>query len=139
MPRPNVFPVDTTLYHPTEGKRVFPAGETDPGPLWRDRPGIDVISDATKAQALEDLMAAQEAMDELEARLLAAGRDLDEATGTREAALAKVHGLEQDLVAANKRADEAEALAREYMAERDQARSELTGIKAQITKKKADA
>lgn len=36
-----IFRTDTTLYHPVEGARVFPAGEQDPGPTWRTTPFED--------------------------------------------------------------------------------------------------
>lgn len=124
MARPHVFSTDTALYHPIEGKRVFPKGETDPGPMWTDRIGGEVVGMKTTTQALKDLIGAQEQIEHLEARLMAAGRDLDVSAKTREEALAKLAGVEQDLIAAKAAQADAEALATQYMRERDDARQQ---------------
>lgn len=125
MPRPHVFSADTALYHPIEGKRVFPKGETDPGPMWTDRIGGEVVGMKTTTQALKDLIAAQEQIEHLETRLMASGRDLDETAKTREEALAKLAGVEQELIKSQAAQADAEALATQYMRERDDARKQF--------------
>ena len=137
MARSYVFPVATKLYHPSEGERLFPAGETDPGGMWTERPGGETVGAATTTQALKDLIAAQELNEQLEARLVAAARDMAEAAQAKSDALAKVAGLEQRAVAAEKAKADAEDLAVQYMRERDDARAELAKLKAKPAK--ADA
>lgn len=124
MPRPFIFATDTTLYHPAEGARVFPAGETDPGPMWTEKPGGEPAGSATVAQALKDLIKAQAQNEALQGNLATAQLALDESAKTREAALAKVADLEQQVVAAKGAQADAEALATQYMRERDEARQE---------------
>lgn len=137
MARAYVFQVDTTLYHPAEGARVFPAGETDPGPTWTDMRGGEPADKSTTRQAMLDLIAAQDQIDGLGAQLTAKDHDLAVMAGERSAALAKVADLEQRALAAEKTAAEAEASAAAYMRERDAARAEL--VAAQTTTKAAKA
>jgi hypothetical protein len=138
MARPNVFQTDTTLYHAVEGARVFPRGETDPGAAWSDRIGGEIVGKETVAQALKDLITAHDQIANLETRLTANASDLAESAKTREEALAKVHGLEQRAVAAEKFLEAAEAQAKTYMAERDQARAEVSHVRAKAAPKAAE-
>lgn len=108
MPRQSIFSADTTLYHPTEGKRCFPAGEQDPGPAWHDTPGGKPVGEKSTKAAMADLSEAQSQIADLNARLEAQAHDMAQAARVAEEATAKVAGLEQDLIAA--RAEAAEHL-----------------------------
>lgn len=130
MARPYVFSIDTTLYHPTEGARTFPQGETDPGPAWSDKPGGDRSEGNTMASAAKDLIAANDRADALGVRLEAQAHDLAVAAKARENAEAKVAGLEQRAIEAEKALDAAIEAARGYMQERDSARAEVQSAKA---------
>lgn len=125
MARPNVFTTDTTLYHAIEGSRVFPAGETDPGAAWTDRVGGEAIGAATTTQALKDLIAAQDQIEAMEARLHANGHDLAVAAKATADAKAKATEMEQRALAAEKALTDAHAQSQQYMRERDQARTQL--------------
>lgn len=61
---------DTWLYHPTEGKRLFPAGETDPGGAWSDSPGGDPAGAKTVEAAMAEVA-------EANTRIEALGRQLE--------------------------------------------------------------
>lgn len=130
MARPHVFQVLTKLWHPAEGWREFPAGETDPGASWHDKEGGLAPGSATTTQALKDLIAAQDQIESLQHRLDSNANDLAESAKVRDIALAKVDGLEQRAIAAEKAQADAEEAARGYMAERDTARSEATAANA---------
>jgi hypothetical protein len=138
MGRPFVFNAPTTLYHPVEGERTFPQGETDPGPAWTDRIGGAAVGAATTTQALKDLITAQEQIEDLEKRLMANGADLAKSAKTREEALAKVTGLEQVALEAIGKHEAAEAQSQTYMRERDQARVEVEALRAKLKPAKAD-
>lgn len=125
MPRPHTFTVETVLYHPTEGKRVFPVGETDPGAMWSEKPGGEPVGAKASLQALHDLIEAQERIEALEAQLVRNGADLDNLAKGKADALAQVHELEQRAIAAEKARADAEDLAGQYMRERDAARQQL--------------
>lgn len=106
MPRPAVFMTPTTLYHPTEGKKVFPAGETDPGPSWWDSPTGPPVGGATTAQALNDLIAAQDQLEAAERRAQSHAHDMAQLEAAKSAAEARVADLEQARIAAEQARDE---------------------------------
>lgn len=121
--RPAVFSKPTTLYHPVEGSRVFPAGEQDPGPSWYDRPGGEPIGESTLAQAMKDLTAAHDRMEALEGQLTRNAHDVAVMQKERDEALAKVHGLEQALLETRKELAELAQIGMELTKERDEARA----------------
>lgn len=125
MPRPYVFSSDTTLYHPTEGERVFPAGETDPGAAWSDKPGGDPVGTNAAVGALKDLIEANDRLDQMGQMAAQKDHDLAVMAKERDEAAGKVAELEQRAIAAEKAQAEAEEATHGYMVERDQARSEL--------------
>jgi hypothetical protein len=136
MARQQVFTIDTTLYHPVEGARVFPCGETDPGPMWSDKPGGD-RSETSMGSMAADLIAANDRADVLGGQLAAQAHDMAvtaaEATTAKEALAA----MEQRAIAAETAQAESEELAAGYMKDRDAAREELAALKAPKPEKAA--
>ncbi|WP_332763933.1 hypothetical protein [Phenylobacterium sp.] len=125
MARPQVFSTDTYLYNVATGeKRLFPQGETDPGNAWSEKKGGDTAGAGTTAQAMKDLIAAQDQIEALQANLATQDASMAQLSGERDDAVGRVAGLEQDAIAAAKERDEALRSASDYMAERDHARSE---------------
>jgi hypothetical protein len=92
--RPHVFPVDTILYHPVEGALLFPAGETDPGDLWKDSAGGDPEGDMTRDAAIRELSAANERIAQLGRKVEAMGLDLQTMSEERDAANARAQAAE---------------------------------------------
>lgn len=137
MARPHVFTSDTTLYHPSEGARIFPAGETDPGDAWHDSPGGAPADKGTTKQAMKDLIAAQDQMDALGAQLVAKDHDLAVIGAQRDEAAGKVADLEQRAIAAEKAAADAIEGATELRRERDQARGDFQRVSDQFTEARA--
>jgi len=132
MARQLIFSTDTTLYHATEGARTFPAGEQDPGGAWMDRPGGEQIGKASVAQAAKDLIEAENRVDALSTQLERNAHDIATLSAERDEAVAKVEGLEQDVLNARKDADEAATLAETLSAERDHAVTEATNLRAKL-------
>lgn len=132
MARPYVFQVETTLYHPSEGPRVFPAGETDPGPAWTDSRGGEPADKGTTKQAMKDLIAAQDQIDALGAQLSSQDHDLGTATKERDEANLKVAGLEQRATDAEKGQETEARRAADYMRERDDARADHQRVGDQV-------
>lgn len=133
MARPYVFQTETTLYHPSEGARVFPAGETDPGPAWTDSRGGEPADKGTTKQAMRDLIAAQDQIDGLGAQLVSRDHDLAVMASTRDEASLKVAGLEQRAIDAEKGQETEAQRAAEYMRERDAARADHQRVGDQVT------
>lgn len=133
MARPNVFPADTILYSASEPNgRLFPAGETDPGAAWTDKPGGAPVNSASTTAALQDLIAAQDRIETMGETIARNAADLDVAAKAREEAEAKVAGLEQDVIAAKQAQADAEATAQQLTAERDAANIALAAAQARI-------
>jgi len=125
MANPAVLSVDTKLYCPAEPQgRVFPAGSEWPGDAWTsNRGGKPVGKDAT-AQAMKDLIAAQDRIDSMANQLDTMTHSLAQRSAERDEAVNKVQGLEQRAIAAEAAQEAAEQAARSYMQERDAARSD---------------
>lgn len=138
MGRPFVFPVDTTLYHPSEGARVFPAGETDPGSAWTETRGGEPVDKGTIKQATKDLIAAQDQIDALGEQLNRKDHDLAVIGKERDEANGKVADLEQRAIAAEAGQVEADERAAEYMRERDAARADFQRVSDQVTEANAN-
>lgn len=129
MARPNVFSTDTKLWHPAEGWRTFPAGETNPGATWHEKEGGDSVGSNAASGALKDLIEANDRMDQMAQMMASKDHDLGVMGQQRDEAVGKVHDLEQRAIAAEKAQAEAEERATAYMKERDQARAELARAK----------
>lgn len=138
MTRAHVFAADTTLYHPGEGARVFPAGETDPGDAWSESPGGKPADKSTTRQAMLDLIAAQDQIDALGKQMVAKDHDLAVMASERDAANGKLGALEQRAIAAEAAAADAEARTADYMRERDAARQEAAALRGQLAKLDGD-
>jgi hypothetical protein len=130
MPRQAVLPIDTTLYHPTEGRYTFPAGSPDPGGMWTESPGGDAIGKASAEQARKDLAAAETRFAEMNARMERQAEALDVLAKERDAALAKA----AEAVTAREAAESAQTAAEEALKavvlERDAARDEAAKLRA---------
>lgn len=124
MARPQVFSSPTTLYHPIEGPRVFPAGETDPGAAWSDNPGGD-RSETSMPSVMKDLIDANDRADALGVKLDKQAYDMAQTAADATAAKEALADAEQRAVAAEAAQKVAEDGATTYMAERDAARAEL--------------
>lgn len=125
MAHPSTVPTPTVLYSPAEPDgRLFQAGEPWPGDAWSANRGGEPVGKGATKQAMQDLIAAQDTIDGLSAQLGSKDHDLGVLATERDAAVAKVAELEARAIDAEKLRDEAEARAREYMVERDQARAE---------------
>lgn len=130
MPRPQVFSIDTKLWHPSEGWRLFPAGETDPGGSWHEKEGGNPVGNSAAEGALKDLIEANDRIEQMGQQLASKDHDLAQMAAAKEAAEAKVAGLEQRAIAAEAAKADAEAAAAEYMRERDAARLQLSNANA---------
>lgn len=133
MARQQVFTCDTTLYHPVEGERVFPTGETDPGPMWSENAGGD-RSETSMGSMATDLIAANDRADDLGQRLAAQAHDMAQTAAEATEAKEALAAMEQRAIAAEKAQAEAEEFARSYMEERDAARAELAAANAKPAK-----
>lgn len=131
MANPQNLTVATKLYSLAEPEgRIFPAGETWPGDAWSVNPGGTVAGANTTAQAMKDLIEAQDQNEALGRQLAAKDYSLAQAVALKEEALGKVDGLEQRVIAAEAKTEAAEKAAGDYMRERDVARAQaakLTG------------
>jgi colicin import membrane protein len=123
MSRPNVFSVPTRLWNAAEpgGWRTFQQGETDPGEAWSDKEGGETPGAVSSVALAGDLAKCHIQIADLQERLAANGSDMAESAKAREDALAKVAGLEQEVISANTARDEAEKVAASLTAERDAA------------------
>lgn len=108
----STFLHDTTLYHPTEGAKLFPQGEQHPGAAWFDTPDCGkskpVNAAATNAEirtlteAAQSLQAeADVANSQLKGQAKAHAEEIESLTEAHTAALAerdaKIAGLEADV------------------------------------------
>lgn len=134
MPRQAIFSADTVLFHATEGKKLFPAGEQDPGPAWTDRRGGEPVGGATVASAAKDLLVAANTIETLESRLESQAADLDNMAQERDAATGALAAAEQRATDAEKARDEAVSAAEGLTQERDAATALNASLQAQIAK-----
>ena len=120
MPRPYVFAADTEMRNAGTGEvRVFMAGETDPGDAWinpNDTTAAELIDEAKDSA---DLKAAKLRIEFLERQIGSREHDNANLAMKAEAALALVHGLEQDKIQAE--------------IDRDNAMEEARNMSAQLT------
>lgn len=137
MARPQVFTSDTTLYHPVEGPRVFPTGETDPGAAWSSNPGGD-RSEASMPNVMKDLIEANDRADALGVKLDAQAHDMAVTAAECTQAKEALAGAQQEAVAAEGAQKVAEEAAAGYMAERDIARTELAAATDKLGSVTAD-
>jgi hypothetical protein len=120
MPKYNVLPDDMKLYSPAEPKgRLFLKGEAWPGDAWSDKPGGEVAGKDTAAQALKDLIKAQEQNEAIQAQLENAIHSAAQADQRAEAAEAALEAQAQALKDAEAAKQAAEAVATEVTADRD--------------------
>lgn len=133
MPNPNVLTVDTVLYSSMEPDgRLFPAGEPWPGDAWSSRPGGDPVGKSSVTAILKDLIAAQDQIEALDARLASGAHDLALIGQQRDEANNRVADLEQRALAAETASADAEKATAGYMKERDAARAELAKAKGDL-------
>lgn len=132
MPRPAVFPTNTTLYHPVEGAYTFPAGSPDPGGLWAERPGGEPVGKNVAAETLKALAAAEETIERLNGQVERLSHDLTAQAGERDAANARAEAAEKARDEALAKAAQAQAEREGLVQERDEARSEAMKLKAAI-------
>lgn len=130
MSRPFVLTRDTKLWHPQVGWQLFPQGSTDPGDAWSDREGGQMPGSETSLQAMRDLIAAQEQIEALQKLLDQQAAGAAAVAKERDEAVAVRLTLEQRAIVAETAQKVAEDAARQYMAERDQARAEVATLKA---------
>lgn len=132
MARPASFSSPTILYHPTEGPRLFGVGEQDPGNAWSEMPGGDGVGSATTAQALKDLIAAQEQNEAMGRQLASAQHDAAQAGRRADEATEALSAAKQEAIDAIKARDDAEKVAADLTVERDAARAEAEGLRAKL-------
>jgi hypothetical protein len=124
MANPGVVPSEMRLYasFAPEG-RVFRQGEEWPGDAWSDRPGGAAIGTDAVTQAMKDLIAAQDRIDQMSLQLQSKDHDLAQLGKERDEAVAAFQGQKQALLDAEKARDEAEKIAAGLTKERDAARA----------------
>lgn len=127
-----IFSVDTTLYHPVEGKKLFPQGEQHPGPMWSARPGGEPVGAQTNVQALKDLTEAEDRIEALEGQLVRQSASMDVLAAERDKAVAELGDMEQAKIAAEGAAEEAKSQAESLTKERDRAVQEAEALRAKI-------
>lgn len=138
MKRPFIFAAPTTLYHPIEGERVFTTGEQDPGAAWFDNADCKTPEAPGQADAAKQLAVVLQDMERLERATEHRTHDLAAATQAREAAEAKVAGLEQAIVAAERERDEAMEGWRGAIKAQEQAAEYARTLEGRIAKFDAD-
>jgi predicted nucleic acid-binding Zn-ribbon protein len=134
MANPQNLTVETRLYSAAEPEgRIFPAGEPWPGDAWSQNPGGAVAGANTTAQAMKDLIAAQDQNEALARQLATKDYSLAEVSAQRDAAQLLVKGLEERALEAESKVAAAEQAARDYMIERDQAREQVRKLTADLS------
>ena len=125
-----IFQADTVLYHPTEGKRVFPKGEQHPGAAWFDNP--ECKRPEPQKLGPEAIKAYEDTIASLERKLGIQTASLASAAGRAEAAEAKVKSLENELAAVRRDVETNLAAWSMAIKERDQSREYAAGLERQI-------
>lgn len=145
MARSGVFSRDTSLWHPDEGWRVFPKGETDPGAAWSEHEGGGLQPGERDAATLREIAALAERAERAEATISRYQADKDRLAQERDDIAAEVANLSRRANEAEKALKEAQADKARYAAERDRAiqneanmRRELDAAKAEIAKVDGD-
>jgi chromosome segregation ATPase len=125
MVNPSVLSADAILYCAAEPDgREFPKGSDWPGDAWSTERGGEPVGKKTNAQALLDLKDAQKTIDRLSAQLDTATHSLAQRAAERDEAVGKLDAMEQRAITAESGQATAEAAAKGYMTERDQARAD---------------
>lgn len=132
MARQPVFSIPTLLWHPSEGWRNFPPGETDPGPAWSETEGGHPVGGKTITQAIEDLTAANAQSDDLRQRLDTQAQAISFANQAKDEAVSKVEGLTQAAIQAQRERDEAVKIAEEATQSRDNANAQVSALARQV-------
>lgn len=130
MPRPAVFACDTWLYHPTEGKRLFPQGEQDPGAMWSESPGGDPLGGNTAAAAVAELIEANDRIEQLGRQLEAKDKAITDLTAERDAAVAARKAMESEMVELRRMLGAGETLAPVLPVAQDAAQGETGSSEA---------
>lgn len=138
MARPNVFLTDTRLWHPAEGWRTFPAGETDPGAAWSEKEGGDTPGGKTVAEAAKDLIAAHDQIENLQQLLATKDASMATLAQERDEAAGRLAAAEQARIDAEKARDEAVATAEGLTQQRDQAMAAAEQAKQRVTELETD-
>lgn len=139
MARPYVFTTDTHLFNIATGeRRLFPAGETDPGDAWSEKEGGEAPGANTVASSLKDLIAAQDQIEALQAAAAASAAALDHIGKERDDAVKANDDLLQAKLAAEGERDAAMQAAREANEARDEAIRAQDGLKARVTELETD-
>lgn len=133
MARQHVFSVETRLWHPSDGWKLFPVGETDPGSAWSEKEGGEPVGKASTEQALKDLIAAQDQIEAKDRLLVSKDHDLAQLAKAKAEAEAKVADLEQRAIAAEASGAEAQTVAAAVTKERDEARAESARLREKLT------
>lgn len=129
MANPNILPSTMLLYSTfaPEG-RLFQQGEDWPGDAWSQRPGGEPIGGDAVAQAMKDLIEAQDQIDRLSQAVSSKDHDMAQMAKQRDDAVAELNGLKQSLLDAEKAQKDAEKIATGLTKERDRARADLQAL-----------
>lgn len=132
------FKNPTTLYHPVEGPRVFPAGEQHPGAAWSSTPDGEPPS-ASEEELKTQLAAAREQMDALERQNRRREQGMAEVEGKNDALRAENAALKTEIRALTKERDEALKTATDVTKERDRNVATIAKLQARIAQETAQA
>lgn len=132
------FKNPTTLYHPVEGPRVFPAGEQHPGAAWSSTPDGEPPS-ASEEELKTQLAAAREQMDALERQNRRREQGMAEVEGKNDALRAENAALKTEIRALTKERDEALKTATDVTKERDRHVATIAKLQARIAQETAQA
>lgn len=132
------FKNPTTLYHPVEGPRVFPAGEQHPGAAWSSTPDGEPPS-ASEEELRGQLAAAREQMDALERQNRRREQGMAEVEGKNDALRAENAALKTEIRALTKERDEALKTATDVTKERDRHVATIAKLQARIAQETAQA
>lgn len=132
------FKNPTTLYHPVEGPRVFPAGEQHPGAAWSSTPDGEPPSASEEALKTQ-LAAAREQMDALERQNRRREQGMAEVEGKNDALRAENAALKTEIRALTKERDEALKTATDVTKERDRHVATIAKLQARIAQETAQA
>lgn len=132
------FKNPTTLYHPVEGPRVFPAGEQHPGAAWSSTPDGEPPS-ASEEELKTQLAAAREQMDALERQNRRREQGMAEVEGKNDALRAENAALKTEIRALTKERDEALKTATDVTKERDRHIETIAKLQARIAQETAQA
>lgn len=139
MARQSVFSVDTVLFHPSEPQgRTFPAGETDPGPAWSERPGGKAPGEKTVGEAAKDLLAAHEQIEALQSQLETQAASMATLAGERDKAAGKLEAAESARAEAERDRDTAKAEAEEAVKAKNEALNYTKSLEAKLAKLDSD-